>query len=205
MPLVAIVGPRDRGPVANPGSTPAGRCRRRACAGGCSDGSGSARSSDRPWLAVLFGFSTQILWVTTRGGVWHTGHLDRDAPDARLPDRALGPAASLAHRALAGAAFLTRAPLAFAVPFYACMLASGRASRAGDVPGDIRRAPSRASPWRAWVGLRLGVCPGARRVLRSTTRSASGRRSNPAMRSRRCPTSSSASGRSACSRSRTCR
>ena len=24
---------------------------------------------------VLFGFSTQILWVTTRGGVWHTGHL----------------------------------------------------------------------------------------------------------------------------------
>ena len=30
---------------------------------------------DRLALAILFGFSTQILWVTTRGGVWHTGHL----------------------------------------------------------------------------------------------------------------------------------
>ena len=30
---------------------------------------------DRVWLAVLFGFSTPIRWVTTRGGVWHTGHL----------------------------------------------------------------------------------------------------------------------------------
>ena len=36
---------------------------------------GVARLVDRLWLAVLFGFSTQILWVTTRGGVWHTGHL----------------------------------------------------------------------------------------------------------------------------------
>ena len=30
---------------------------------------------DRFWLALLFGFSTAIWWVTTRGGVWHTGHL----------------------------------------------------------------------------------------------------------------------------------
>jgi hypothetical protein len=36
---------------------------------------GVARLADRFWLTLLFGFSTQILWVTTRGGVWHTGHL----------------------------------------------------------------------------------------------------------------------------------
>src|SRR5688572_26542161 len=33
---------------------------------------GVGRLTDRFWLTVLFGFSTQILWVTTRGGVWHT-------------------------------------------------------------------------------------------------------------------------------------
>ena len=42
---------------------------------GCSAGSASSGSSTGCALAVLFGFSTQILWVTTRGGVWHTGHL----------------------------------------------------------------------------------------------------------------------------------
>ena len=36
---------------------------------------GVRRLVDRGWLVLLFGFSTQILWVTTRGGVWHTGHL----------------------------------------------------------------------------------------------------------------------------------
>src|SRR5688572_6414185 len=36
---------------------------------------GVQRLTDRLALVVLFGFSTQILWVTTRGGVWHTGHL----------------------------------------------------------------------------------------------------------------------------------
>ena len=44
---------------------------------------GVRRLVDRVWLVLLFGFSTQILWVTTRGGVWHTGHLDRDDPDVR--------------------------------------------------------------------------------------------------------------------------
>ena len=36
---------------------------------------GVGRLRDRLALTVLFGFSTQILWVTTRGGVWHTGQL----------------------------------------------------------------------------------------------------------------------------------
>ena len=36
---------------------------------------GVQRVWDRFWLVALLGFSTQIWWVTTRGGVWHTGHL----------------------------------------------------------------------------------------------------------------------------------
>jgi len=36
---------------------------------------GVRRVSDRMWLIFLLGFSTQIWWVTTRGGVWHTGQL----------------------------------------------------------------------------------------------------------------------------------
>ena len=31
---------------------------------------GVRRLTDRFWLTVLFGFSTQVLWITTRGGVW---------------------------------------------------------------------------------------------------------------------------------------
>ncbi len=36
---------------------------------------GVARLRDRLAMAVLLGFSTQVWWITTRGGVWHTGHL----------------------------------------------------------------------------------------------------------------------------------
>ena len=36
---------------------------------------GVRRLVDRLALTILFGFSTQILWVTARGGVWHTGQL----------------------------------------------------------------------------------------------------------------------------------
>src|SRR5687767_9882413 len=36
---------------------------------------GVQRLTDRFWLVVLLGFSTQLWWVTTRGGVWHTGHI----------------------------------------------------------------------------------------------------------------------------------
>ena len=83
---------------------------------------GVRRLIDRLALTVLFGFSTQILWVTTRGGVWHTGPADRHDPDPALPDRALGEQRAWLIGLLAGAAFLTRAPLAFAIPFYALML-----------------------------------------------------------------------------------
>ena len=33
------------------------------------------RIRERVALVLLLGFSTQVWWVTTRGGVWHTGHL----------------------------------------------------------------------------------------------------------------------------------
>src|SRR3954452_1992015 len=36
---------------------------------------GVERLRDRFALVLLLGFSTPIWWVTTRGGVWHTGHL----------------------------------------------------------------------------------------------------------------------------------
>ena len=80
---------------------------------------GVTRLSDRTWLAVLFGFSTAMWWITTRGGVWHIAEL-------------VGPALTLlallelqGHRRawliglLAGAAFLTRTVLVVTVPFFA--------------------------------------------------------------------------------------
>jgi hypothetical protein len=48
---------------------------------------------------------------------------------------------------LAGFAFLTRAPLAFAIPFYALLIA-------GDRVWEPRRWP-----WREWLGLAAGVLP----------------------------------------------
>jgi len=36
---------------------------------------GVRRSLDRTWLTLLMGFSTPVVWLVTRGGVWHTGQL----------------------------------------------------------------------------------------------------------------------------------
>src|SRR6476620_9831232 len=83
---------------------------------------GVPRLIDRLWLAILFGFSTQILWVTTRGGVWHTGHLIATILTFACLIELFGRQRPLLIGLLAGAAFLTRAPLAFAVPFYALLL-----------------------------------------------------------------------------------
>ncbi len=105
---------------------------------------GVTRLSDRAWLTVLFGFSTQVLWITTRGGVWHTGQLIATLLTFACLIELLG----TRRRAwliglLAGAAFLTRAPLAFAIPFYALLLMPSI--------GEI--------PWRRWTWLALGVAP----------------------------------------------
>ena len=78
---------------------------------------------DRFALVVLFGFSTQILWVTTRGGVWHTGHLIATILTFICLIEVFGRRRAWLIGLAAGAAFLTRAPLAFAVPFYALLIA----------------------------------------------------------------------------------
>ena len=126
------------------------------CAGGISGGSGVTRRVDRLWLAILFGFSTQILWVTTRGGVWHTGHLVATILTFACLIELCGPRRAWLIGLLAGAAFLTRAPLAFAIPVYALFLAP-------DGLLDRRRRGRLGAawrlPWRAWVGLGLGVAP----------------------------------------------
>jgi hypothetical protein len=120
---------------------------------------GVARLTDRLWLAVLFGFSTQILWVTTRGGVWHTGHLVATILTFGCLIELFGRQRALLVGLLAGAAFLSRAPLAFAVPFYALLLEPRFARGAPEVAGGyIARAGGRLR-WRAWALLALGVLP----------------------------------------------
>jgi hypothetical protein len=83
---------------------------------------GVERLRDRLWLVALLGFSTQMWWVTTRGGVWHTGHLIATMLTLGCLIEVWGRRRGLLIGLLAGAAFLTRAPLAFAVPFYALLL-----------------------------------------------------------------------------------
>ena len=102
---------------------------------------------DRFWLVALLGFSTQVWWVTTRGGVWHTGHLIAIMLTLGCLIELWGSRRAWLIGLLAGAAFLTRAPLAFAIPFYALLLA-----------GDSIWEP-RHWPWRDWLGLFMGVLP----------------------------------------------
>jgi hypothetical protein len=83
---------------------------------------GVGRLVDRIALTVLFGFSTQLLWVTVRGGVWHTGQLIATILTLLCLIELWGRQRAWLIGLLAGAAFLTRAPLAFAIPFYALML-----------------------------------------------------------------------------------
>ena len=120
---------------------------------------GVARLADRFWLTLLFGFSTQILWVTTRGGVWHTGHLIATILTFACLIELFGRQRAFLVGLLAGAAFLTRAPLAFAVPFYALLLDPRTAREAADVAGGyVGRAAGRV-PWPAWAMLALGFLP----------------------------------------------
>jgi hypothetical protein len=118
---------------------------------------GVARLRDRLWLSILFGFSTQILWVTTRGGVWHTGQLIATILTFACLIELCGKRRALLVGLLAGAAFLTRAPLAFAIPFYALFLIGPGELRAEAVGGYVRRV--RRIPWRSWIWLGVGVLP----------------------------------------------
>jgi hypothetical protein len=104
---------------------------------------------DRFWLVLLLGFSTQIWWVTTRGGVWHTGQLIATLLTLGCLIELAGSRRAWLIGLLAGAAFLSRAPLALAVPFYALLLA-------GDTVWEPRRWP-----WATWVKVAAGVIPSA--------------------------------------------
>ena len=119
---------------------------------------GVQRVWDRVWLVALLGFSTQILWITTRGGVWHTGHLIATLLTLGCLIELWGKRRAWLIGLLAGAAFLTRAPLAFAVPFYALMLIPESAWSITDLRGLVGRAWA-AIPWRSWAWLAAGVLP----------------------------------------------
>ena len=120
---------------------------------------GVRRLVDRLALTILFGFSTQILWVTTRGGVWHTGHLIATILTFVCLIELYGRQRAWLIGLFAGAAFLTRAPLAFAIPFYALMLDARPALPTSDVVGGYIASARRSTTLRRWVGLGLGVLP----------------------------------------------
>ena len=117
----------------------------------------SASGTASGW-SLLLGFSTQILWVTTRGGVWHTGHLIATLLTLGCLIELWGKRRAWLIGLLAGAAFLTRAPLAFAVPFYALLLHPGVRVVDGRsaVSSAARGRPSRGAHG---SGSRLGVLP----------------------------------------------
>jgi hypothetical protein len=156
---------------------------------------GVSRVGDRLAVAVLFAFSTAIWWVTTRGGVWHTGHLIATA----LTFGCLIELWSQRPRpwvvgVLAGFAFLTRAPLALAIPFYALLLDIRRPAAEPEIEGGFTPS-SRSEVGPCW---RSASC----RPWRSssgTTSPDSATRSSPATPWRRCPRSSRRSARWACS------
>jgi hypothetical protein len=105
---------------------------------------------DRIWLVALVGFSTPIWWVTTRGGVWHTGHLIAVMLTVAALIEAWGRRRSWLLGLLVGAGFLTRAPLAFAAPFFAWVVA-----RDGGRPWTVIQA----WPWRRWTAYVLAIAP----------------------------------------------
>jgi hypothetical protein len=115
--------------------------------------------ADRLALTILFGFSTQILWITTRGGVWHTGQLIATILTFACLIEIWGKQRAWLIGLLAGAAFLSRAPLAFAIPFYALMLEPRLALPTAKVAGGYVASVARPERIRAWVGLGLGVLP----------------------------------------------
>lgn len=105
----------------------------------------------RLWLAILLGFSTAIWWVTTRGGVWHTGHLIATFLTLCALIETFGRRRPWLLGLLGGAAFLTRAPLAFALPLYAWVVRHPEEGVSWWEP--------RLWPIRSWLALGLGVVP----------------------------------------------
>jgi hypothetical protein len=146
VPIVAVAGPQ----VADQWETGINAALAASCVGLAwwfARRAGVRSLVDRFALVVLLGFSTQIWWVTTRGGVWHTGQLIATILTLACLIELWGSRRPWLVGLLAGAAFLTRAPLAFAIPFYALLLAGPRIWE------------PRQWPWRGWIALALGVLP----------------------------------------------
>lgn len=119
---------------------------------------GVRRLADRLALALLLGFSTQIWWVTTRGGVWHTGHLVATILALVLIAELFGRRRALLLGLLVGAGFLTRAPVAFAAPAVALWLVPDPVAwlraRGGSLAARVA-----ALPWRSWTWFGIGLLP----------------------------------------------
>ena len=120
---------------------------------------GVRRLVDRLALTILFGFSTQILWVTTRGGVWHTGQLIATILTLVCLIEVWGRQRAWLVGLFAGAAFLTRAPLAFAIPFYGLLLDPRPVLPTSEVLGGYIPSVARSTRLRAWLLLAAGVAP----------------------------------------------
>jgi hypothetical protein len=117
---------------------------------------GVEKIRDRAALVLLLGFSTQVWWVTTRGGVWHTGHLVAMILTLLLLAELFGRQRAWLMGFLVGLAFLTRAPVAFAAPAVALwFLASSPSVERGRSIGDRVIL----LPWRQWGLLALGLVP----------------------------------------------
>jgi hypothetical protein len=112
---------------------------------------------DRLALVILLGFSTQIWWVTTRGGVWHTGHLVATILALLLIAELFGKQRAVILGLLVGFGFLTRAPVAFAGPAVALWLVPSWTAVLGR--GRSLAARVGALPWRRWAWLAVGFAP----------------------------------------------
>jgi len=92
-------------------------------------------ATDRFWLVVFFGFSTPLLWLVLNGGVWHEAQILATLLTLALLVEAFGRRRPLLLGALVGAAFLCRAPVIFALPFAAWVVAHD----SGDLGVRLRR------------------------------------------------------------------
>jgi hypothetical protein len=117
---------------------------------------GVTRLRDRFGLVLLLGFGTQMWWVTTRGGVWHTGHLIAISLAMLMLAELFGRQRALLLGLLVGASFLTRAPVAFAGPAIALWywLLAPRTDETHGIGGWPARIP-----WRQWAWLVVGFLP----------------------------------------------
>ncbi len=150
----------------SPGSTPSWPPAASGCAGGCSGGSASQRLIDRLWLVVLFGFSTQILWVTTRGGVWHTGHLVATILTLACLIELYGSRRRVAHRAAGGRRVHDPGAAGLRHPGLCPAARAARHPRAAASCWTTSRGTVRALPWRTGRCYGLGVLPALIALLR---------------------------------------